>query len=153
MEISTAVLRRSKKWLFSCGWQEGRGVFQSGVETLHMALKMTLNNVFPPTLNHTIISWKMKKSWFFECWAYLRLWAYLVPIHSEAQNTYKLCPKFKKSYFFIFQDIIVWFQARYDSMVSSWGHFKRHMKGFIATLQIPSALLSTPWKYPLFLTF
>ena len=53
-----------KKWLFSWGWQNGRRFLQSGVEILHMAFKMTLKDVFPPTLNHTIISWKMKKNDF-----------------------------------------------------------------------------------------
>ena len=82
-----------KKWLFSWGWQKGRGFLQSGVETLHMAFKMTSKDVFPPTLNHTIISWKMKKIWFFEFLAYLRFWAYFVRILSFTVNTYKICPK------------------------------------------------------------
>ena len=61
MEISTEELRRSKKEAIFMGLTKGWGVFQSDVETFHIALKMTPKDVFPPTLNHTIIFQKMKK--------------------------------------------------------------------------------------------
>ena len=72
------------------------GVLQNGVETLHMAFKMTLKDVFPPTLNHTIISWKMKKVWFFEFWAYLRFWVYFVYVFTIKLKIHTKCAQKRK---------------------------------------------------------
>ena len=45
-----------------------------------MALKMTPKDVFPPTLNHTIISWKLKKIYIFWISVIFAFLAYCVSI-------------------------------------------------------------------------